>query len=274
MVHFWFMRIPTKNTLFWSQSRVHQIPSGVQTGLFTLGIIRVMGFCGSGGWMVSQQRSNHYSNYDFFLNDTVYYKKNRYQDTWMEFYTMFQGVRWGCFPLALPTLCLSSKMVRLPWFPTEFYVSEDMFEKGKVHSYSLSKHLCSGFHTNIKYNPVWRRGTSPSQQSLKWEPNVHSHAVHSCCGILVYTPGLCTAANSRCRKLNQQYFNRQLLHHRKHHNTNIKWMDALSVKIKVTADLLYMHFYIKDILCHSAAGPYTMPETIHLHSLCSLYAIL
>lgn len=48
----------------------------------------------------------------------------------------------------------------------------------------------------------------------------------------------------------------------------------ISVKIKVTADLLYMHLHIIDIVSHWDASTFKMPEIIHLHFLCSLYAIL
>lgn len=47
-------------------------------------------------------------------------------------------------------------------------------------------------------------------------------------------------------------------------------LSNISVKIKVTADLLYMHLYIIDIMSHSDASTFKMTERVdsgeaHLH---------
>lgn len=74
----------------------------------------------------------------------------------------------------------------------------------------------------------------------------------------------------------RQCFNWQLLHRRKHHNTNIKRVDALSSeKKKVTADLLYIHLYIiKHCISFRCRHIQSAWNHTHLHSLCSLYGIL
>lgn len=84
-------------------------------------------------------------------------------------------------------------------------------------------------------------------------------------------PGVLSSSARQC-------FNRQLLHHHKPHNKykmgGCTVISNISVKIKVKADLLYMHLYIYRLWVSFRCKHIQMPEIIPLHSLCSLYAIL
>lgn len=121
----------------------------------------------------------------------------------------------------------------------------------------------------------------------------------TCCALMLqypsYAPGLCTAdwmllrakqevkkaashspAADEAEQLCSSVFwlaafaSSQTLQH-KYKMGGCTVISNISVKIKVTADLLYMHLYIIDIVSHSDASTFKRPEIIHLHFLCSLY---